>query len=87
MSIPAAQASNSPNHILTISEQGWVVIPTEIRQKYGLQPGSRVIMIDYGGVLGIIPLLPEALDRMRGMLAGPTSLVESLLKERHDSNW
>ncbi len=86
MSLPAAQASNSLNHILTISEQGWVVIPTEIRQKYGLQPGSTLIMIDYGGVLGIIPLFPEPIERTRGMLAGSTSLIEALLKEHHDSN-
>ncbi|MBN2499850.1 MAG: AbrB/MazE/SpoVT family DNA-binding domain-containing protein, partial [Anaerolineales bacterium] len=40
---------------LTISSKGWVVIPAELRKKYQLTPGTKVIIVDYGGVLSIVP--------------------------------
>ena len=40
-----------------ISAKGWVVIPAELRLRYGLKPGMRVQVVDYGGVVSLIPLL------------------------------
>jgi len=31
-----------------LSEKGWVVIPQELRERYGLKKGDRVHVIDYG---------------------------------------
>ena len=39
---------------LTISQKGWVVIPAEFRKKYQLTPGTKVQVVDYGGVLSIV---------------------------------
>ncbi|MHA1263546.1 MAG: AbrB/MazE/SpoVT family DNA-binding domain-containing protein, partial [Candidatus Freyarchaeota archaeon] len=33
----------------TVSGKGWVVIPKEIREKYRLRKGDRVLFVDYGG--------------------------------------
>ena len=35
----------------TLSEKGWVVIPQDLRRRYGLKKGDRVHVIDYGGVI------------------------------------
>lgn len=40
----------------TVSAKGWVVIPKEYRERYGLKPGTRVHFIDYGGILSIAPV-------------------------------
>jgi AbrB family looped-hinge helix DNA binding protein len=32
-----------------VSTKGWVVVPKEYRLKYGLKPGAKVQIIDYGG--------------------------------------
>jgi AbrB family looped-hinge helix DNA binding protein len=40
---------------LTISSKGWVVIPADLRKKYGLKPGDAVNIVDYGGVLALVP--------------------------------
>ncbi|HMN28068.1 MAG TPA: AbrB/MazE/SpoVT family DNA-binding domain-containing protein [Caldilineaceae bacterium] len=68
--------------MLTISPKGWVVIPAELRKKYGLKPGTRVQFVDYGGRLTLAPLLEVPIHQAEGMLAGPTSLTQALLRER-----
>lgn len=67
---------------LTISTKGWVVIPAELRKKYNLLPGTEVVIVDYGGVLAIIPALKHPVKQGRGLLKGLPSLTQDLLKER-----
>lgn len=67
---------------LTVSNKGWVVIPAELRKKYNLIPGTEVIIVDYGGVLSIIPALKNPVKQGRGLLKGLPSLTQDLLKER-----
>ena len=66
----------------TISQKGWVVIPAELRKKYNLKPGMEVAVVDYGGVLSIIPAMRDPIKQGRGMLKGLPSLTDELLKER-----
>ena len=66
---------------LTVSSKGWVVIPAEFRKKYRLQPGAKVRMVDYGGVLAVVPELEDAVAQGYGMLKGPGSLTQALLRE------
>ena len=67
---------------LTISEKGWVVIPAELRKKYQLTPGSEVIIVDYGGVLSIVPVLKNPVKQGRGLLKSAPPLANDLRKER-----
>jgi AbrB family looped-hinge helix DNA binding protein len=67
---------------LKISQKGWVVIPVELRRKYNLKPGDEVHVVDYGGVLSLIPTSEDPLEVAAGMLKGETSLTEALLEER-----
>ncbi|HRF51003.1 MAG TPA: AbrB/MazE/SpoVT family DNA-binding domain-containing protein [Anaerolineales bacterium] len=67
---------------LVISEKGWVVIPAELRRKYALKPGSTVQIVDYGGVLALVPTLTDPIKQAAGMLKGKKSLTRSLLAER-----
>ena len=66
---------------LTISAKGWVVIPAELRRKYKLAPGAQVQVVDYGGVLALIPLWEKPIEQAAGMLKGTTSLIQNLLDE------
>ena len=67
---------------LTISNKGWVVIPAELRKKYNLVPGTQVVIVDYGGVLSIVPALHNPVKQGRGLLKGLPSLTKDLLQER-----
>lgn len=66
---------------MVISDKGWVVIPAELRKKYRLSPGSVVQIVDYGGVLALVPALNDPIQQAAGMLKGPVSLTGALLKE------
>lgn len=68
--------------VLTISNKGWVVIPANLRKKYNLLPGTEVVIVDYGGVLAIIPALKNPVKKGRGLLKDLPSLTQDLLKER-----
>ena len=68
--------------VLTISKRGWVVIPAELRKKYHLHPGTEVVIVDYGGVLAIVPAMRDPVKQGRGLLKDLPSLKEDLLKER-----
>jgi AbrB family looped-hinge helix DNA binding protein len=68
----------------SISNKGWVVIPADLRRKYGLQPGSEVRIIDYGGVLAIVPALSEPVEQAAGMLKTDKKLTQSLLEEHRE---
>ncbi|MFN8446754.1 MAG: AbrB/MazE/SpoVT family DNA-binding domain-containing protein [Caldilineaceae bacterium] len=68
--------------VVTVSSKGWVVIPAEYRKKYGLHAGKAVTIIDYGGVLAIVPLLSNPINQARGLLAGKRSLTQALLRDR-----
>jgi AbrB family looped-hinge helix DNA binding protein len=65
-----------------VSEKGWVVIPKAMREKHGLEKGSRVQFVDYGQILALVPLPDDPVEALHGMLAGGASLTEDLLAER-----
>jgi AbrB family looped-hinge helix DNA binding protein len=65
----------------TVSEKGWVVIPADLRKKYGLQPGAEVRIVDYGGVLAIIPAMENPVKNAAGMLKTEKHLTQYLLEE------
>jgi AbrB family looped-hinge helix DNA binding protein len=65
-----------------VSAKGWIVIPKPLREKYGLEKGSQVQVVDYGGVLALVPLLADPVKALHGMLARGPSLTEELLAER-----
>ena len=68
--------------VLTISSKGWVVIPAELRKKYHLHPGAAVQVVDYGGVLALVPALDDPIHQSAGMLRDAAdSLTEALLDE------
>ncbi len=67
-----------------VSAKGWVVIPRELRERYGIKKGDTVQIVDYGGVLAIVPVPEDPIHESCGMLRGGTSLTEALLEFRRE---
>lgn len=67
---------------LRVSQKGWVVIPSELRKKYHLQPGAEVDLVDYGGVIALVPLFKDPVRQGFGILKDGSSLTQALLDER-----
>ena len=64
-----------------VSEKGWIVIPAELRKKYNLHAGAKISVVDYGGVLALVPTMERPVRQAAGMLKGRTSLTRALLAE------
>lgn len=66
-----------------LSQKGWVVIPAELRAKYDLKPGANLQVIDYGGVLAIVPAFKDAVKEGAGILKGDDSLTQAIVEEHN----
>ncbi len=64
-----------------LSQKGWVVIPAVMREKYGLKPGANLQVVDYGGVLAIVPAFKDPVKQGAGMLKGEDSLTQVMVEE------
>ena len=56
---------------VVISEKGRLVIPVALRRTYNLRPGTKIQIVDYGGVLMLVPELPDPVRQGAGLLRGP----------------
>ena len=64
-----------------LSQKGWVVIPAAMRTKYGLKPGAQLQLVDYGGVLAIVPCLKNPIKNGAGILKEGGSLAQIVIEE------
>lgn len=69
-------------HTATMSAKGWVVIPKDLRDKYGLRRGAQVQVVEYGEILALVPLPDDPVKALHGMLEEGPSLTADLLAER-----
>jgi AbrB family looped-hinge helix DNA binding protein len=69
-----------------VSSKGQLVIPAEIRERFGIEPGTRVKFVEEGPQLVLVPETLAAKLRMieglRGMTAGGPSGTDLLLEDR-----
>ena len=70
---------------VTVSQKGWVVIPAELRNKYRWKTGDRVNVVDYGGVVSLVPMLRHPEEEGLGVLRTPgRSLLKGLRRARNE---
>ena len=55
-------------HTATISSKYQVVIPREIREKFKLKPGQKIMFIPYNKTLRVV-IIPS-IEKARGLLKG-----------------
>jgi AbrB family looped-hinge helix DNA binding protein len=67
--------------VKTLSK-GQIVIPAALRKRYHIEPGTEMQILDYGGVIYLIPPVEDPIEAACGLLPAKPSLSERLLKER-----
>ena len=65
----------------TMTSKGQIVIPSELRRKYGLKEGVRIQVIDDGGQIVLQPITPEYVRKVRGLLKGNKGM-KALMQDR-----
>ncbi len=59
---------------VTVSPKYQVVIPLEVRRRLKLEPGSKLMVVEFNGGLRLMPLQPPA--ALRGIARGVTADIE-----------
>ena len=62
--------------------KGQIVIPAEIRKKYRIEPGTELQIMEYGGIVYLIPPFEDPIGAACGILPSKPSLAEKLLRDR-----
>jgi len=69
-----------------VSTKGQLVIPASIRERFGIEAGTRIKFVEEGPRLVLVPetltAKLEMISRMRGVTKGGPSMTDSLLEER-----
>lgn len=67
--------------VSTASVKGQVVIPANLRRRFGIKPGTKVTFYEDGGRLVLQPVTKEFVRSVRGRLKG-SGVLELLMEER-----
>lgn len=70
-------------YIAKVSPKGWVVIPKKLRDRYGLVPGSKVLMTETGDGLTINAFPGDPVKSFKGLLKN-YPLLEELQKAKKE---
>lgn len=63
------------SHVVTVSSKYQVVIPQAIRESADIKPGSKMMVVNYGGIIRLLPVLPP--QAYRGIARGmDTTIVD-----------
>lgn len=68
--------------IVKASTKGQIVIPEKLREKYDIDQGTLLDILDGKNKIIILPLGKKGKREGRGALKGGPSLTKALLKER-----
>ena len=67
----------------TVTERGQTAIPAALRKKYGLKDHMKLVWVDTGGGIRVVPVSTDPVKSFRGLFKG-LGLTESLLKDRRE---
>jgi len=66
---------------VTLSTKYQLVIPRDIRQRLDLRPGTRMTVVEKGGILYLVPERP--IEELRGIARGTKRKGLREKKDRH----
>ena len=66
---------------VTLSTKYQLVIPRDVRQRLELTPGTRLTVVEKGGILYLVPERP--IEEMRGIACGTKRKGLREKKDRH----
>jgi AbrB family looped-hinge helix DNA binding protein len=67
----------------TISKRGQTVVPAVLRRKHKIEEGDRLVWIDDGETIKVVPVSGDSVRTLKGIARGE-GLREDLLKWRRE---
>ncbi len=68
--------------IVTSTIKGQIVIPADIRRKYGIEKGTRLKVYEQKNKIIVKPLKRDPVHEGRGMLKTKGRILKALVKDR-----
>ncbi len=65
----------------SVTQRGQTVIPAKIRKRYRIEEGARLVWLDDGKSIKVVPITDDPIKALRGRGKGK-KLVSRLLDER-----
>ncbi len=65
------------------NKKGQIVIPSVLRKKYGIEEGTKIILLDNGDSIVLKPITDQRIKKLQGSLKG-TGILKALIEERHN---
>ncbi len=62
--------------------KGQIVIPAGLRKKYHIEPGTELQIMEYSGIIYLVPPVEDPIKAAQGSLPSRPSLAGQLLRER-----
>jgi AbrB family looped-hinge helix DNA binding protein len=62
--------------------KGQIVIPAKLRKKYHIRPGAKLELLEYGGIIYLVPPVADPIKAAVGSLPPKPSLAKKLLRNR-----
>lgn len=66
------------------SSKGQIVIPQEIRARHKIAKGTRIEILDFGGVITLIPIQDDPCKLLLGMFKAKKTVLEILNESRQE---
>lgn len=67
----------------TLTKRGQTVVPASIRKRHDLHEGDRLVWLDDGQTIKVVPVPADTIRALRGLGRGE-ELVEKLLEARRE---
>ncbi|MEO6182753.1 MAG: AbrB/MazE/SpoVT family DNA-binding domain-containing protein [Verrucomicrobiota bacterium] len=68
-----------------VTSKGQLLIPSRIRRRFGIKPGTRIVFVEEGDRIIFQPVTREYISSFRGIYKqkpGEKSIVQELIEER-----
>ncbi len=65
-----------------VTSKGQLVIPSKLRRRFGIKPGTRVNFFEEKDGIKIIPITEEVITSNKGFLGTKGKLLRALMEEK-----
>jgi len=65
-----------------VTTKGQLVIPSKLRRKFGIKPGTRVNFFDEEDGIKIIPVTAETIEANIGFMKTEGKIMKALMEEK-----
>jgi len=73
--------SETGEYVVKVHRKGLIVLPAELRRRYGIKEGSEVILIDEVDRVVLIPR--QGLEELYGMAKTYGTVIDDMIRELH----